>query len=120
VRRRPHQLAARFAAPAAFLLAATVAILLIRSALDAGDTAPARETGAQTETRPRGTGARQPPPPPPTQAREQEEGSFYIVQPGDTLESIATDHGTSVERLLELNSGIDPRNLRVNQRLRVR
>jgi hypothetical protein len=36
------------------------------------------------------------------------------------LETIAAAHGTSVQRLLELNPGIDPRTLTVGQQVRVR
>jgi LysM repeat protein len=41
------------------------------------------------------------------------------VQAGDTLESIAEKHGTTVEALLELNPGIDPVALNIGQRIRV-
>jgi Tfp pilus assembly protein FimV len=44
---------------------------------------------------------------------------FYIVESGDTLGSIAGQFETSVDRLLELNPAVDPRALRVGQRVRV-
>lgn len=44
---------------------------------------------------------------------------FYIVESGDTLGSIAGEFETSVDRLLELNPAVDPRSLRVGQRVRV-
>jgi LysM repeat protein len=43
----------------------------------------------------------------------------YSVRSGDTLASIAEKFGTSVDRLLELNPGIDPTALRVGQSVRV-
>jgi LysM repeat protein len=45
---------------------------------------------------------------------------FTTVESGDTLDQIALDHDTSVERLLELNPELDPRELQVGQRVRVR
>lgn len=44
-------------------------------------------------------------------------GVYWTVSPGDTLYSIAEAVGTTVERLLELNPGIDPMNLRVGQNI---
>ncbi len=44
---------------------------------------------------------------------------FYIVESGDTLGSIAGQFETSVDRLMELNPAVDPRALRVGQRVRV-
>jgi LysM repeat protein len=41
------------------------------------------------------------------------------VQAGDTLDGIAIEHGTTVQALLDLNPGIDPRELSVDQRIRV-
>jgi LysM repeat protein len=44
---------------------------------------------------------------------------FYIVESGDTLGAIAGRYETSVDRLMELNPTVDPRALRVGQRVRV-
>jgi LysM repeat protein len=103
---------ARLLAPAAFLAAATVAVLLIRAGLDSNGeptaTRPAattRPTG--TETRPTTTRAR-----PPAPARRT-----YVIQEGDTLDQVALDHDTTVERLLELNPRVDPTSLQVGQKI---
>ncbi|MGI6621417.1 MAG: LysM peptidoglycan-binding domain-containing protein [Bacillota bacterium] len=40
-------------------------------------------------------------------------GLYWVVAQGDTLFSIARTYGTTVERLLELNPGIDPSNLQI-------
>jgi LysM repeat protein len=97
---------ARTAAPVAFLLAATIAVLLVRSGLNESDgpAQPAREV-ATVETRPapRAGGAR-----------------FYRVRAGDTLDLIAVEHETTVERLLRLNKGIEPTNLQPGDRIRLR
>ena len=44
---------------------------------------------------------------------------YYLVQRGDTLSSIAARHGTTVTRLVELNSLEDRNAIRVGQRLKV-
>ena len=107
---------ARFAAPAAFLAAATVAILLVRSGLENGDpTTPAATTTVATTapgtTQPSTTG------PTTTSAAGAE---FYEIQPGDTLAVIADEHDTTVEQLLVLNPDVDPVALTVGQRIRVK
>jgi LysM repeat protein len=103
----------RLAAPAAFLLAATIAVLLVRQGLQADDgERPATEatTAQTTATQTRTTTTTRPPRP-----RQR----TYTVQSGDTLDQIALDFDTTVERLLELNPDIEPTELRPGQRLRV-
>ena len=106
---------ARFAAPAAFLAAATVAILLVRSGLENGDstTPPATTavTTAPSTTRPGTTVGTT------TNAAGAE---FYVIQAGDTLAVIADEHDTTVEQLLVLNPEVDPVALTVGQRIRVK
>ncbi|MFN2432922.1 MAG: LysM domain-containing protein [Gemmatimonadota bacterium] len=112
---------ARLAAPAAFLLAATVAILLVRSALSSNDV-PARAT---TDTPTVAEARRQPAPAPATTAAttapatSAAEGEFYVIEAGDTLESVADQYGTTVEELLVLNPDVDPVALTIGQRIRV-
>ena len=45
--------------------------------------------------------------------------SAYSVRSGDTLAGIADRFGTTVDRLMELNPGIDPQALRVGQPIRI-
>ena len=87
---------ARVAAPVAFLLAVTIAVLVVRSGLqdDAAGTRPAA-------TAPRAGAA------------------TVVVRSGDTLDAIARTSGTTVAAILRLNPGIDPEALRVGQRIRV-
>jgi LysM repeat protein len=104
----------RYAAPAAFLAAVTVAVLLIHSGLQGGGsttttaslpavttTTTARATTATTRTGT--TGAR-----------------YYTVQSGDTLGAIAAKYGTTVEQLQGLNPNVDPAALQPGQRIRVK
>jgi LysM repeat protein len=113
IRRRSR--VARFAAPAAFLLAATIAILIVRSALSNDDAgAPQGET---VRTIP----SAEPPPaatPPRTNAPAGAE--YYEIESGDTLEVVADRFDTTVERLLVLNPDVDPVALRIGDRIRVK
>ena len=107
---------ARYAAPAAFLVAATVAILLVRSGLENGDATPLPATTAATTTAPATTE-------PATTATEPGDpagAEFYEIESGDTLAVIADAHDTTVEQLLVLNPEIDPVALTVGQRIRVK
>jgi LysM repeat protein len=110
--RRAHEphWGARLLAPAAFLAAATVAVLLIRAGLDSNGeptaTRPTTTRPAQTATQPATTRSS-----PAPQRRT------YTIEEGDTLDQVALDHDTTVERLLELNPQIDPTSLQVGQRI---
>jgi LysM repeat protein len=107
---------ARYAAPAAFLAAATVAILLVRSGLDNGDAAPPSTTTAVVTTSGSGTTTRGS-----TGTTTSAAGAqFYVIQAGDTLAVIADEHDTTVEQLLVLNPDVDPVALTVGQRIRVK
>ena len=100
--------AARIAFPAAFLAGVTIAVLLVRAGL--ADETASTVTRAVTRTVGPTTGATTTAPKP----------LFTRVQAGDTLDAIALAHNTTVERLLELNPVLDPTNLQIGQRVRVR
>jgi LysM repeat protein len=109
---------ARFGAPAAFLLAATIAILLVRSATSQSDASTPPRANV-----PRTTSTAATPPPPPTTARGATvpaDAEFYEIESGDTLAVVADRFDTTVERLLVLNPDVDPVALRVGQRIRVK
>jgi LysM repeat protein len=103
--------ATRLAAPAAFLLGITVAILLVRAGLDGEAATTAAQTPGPTTTQ--ATTAE-------TRTATQPRPVFVQVESGDTLDQIALENDTTVEALLTLNEGVDPNALRVGQRLRVR
>jgi len=94
--------AARIAAPVAFLLAVTIAVLLVREALR-DEAAPAGGAGVVAVT----TGG-------PAAVR------FHRIARGETLGSIAARYGTTVDELERLNPRIDPVGLEVGVRIRVR
>jgi LysM repeat protein len=101
----------RVAAPAALLLAATVAVLLVRSAVRADDDEqPEPATVSRTATtREQATAPRQ----------RRTPRRTYTVQEGDTLDKIALEQDTSVQALLAANPGVEPTELRPGQRLRL-
>jgi LysM repeat protein len=108
-----RQAIARVAAPLAFLLLATLGVVAVRAALDSSPTTPPAATVATTTSETASTEA------PATQTSATSRARYYRVQSGDTLESIATQIGTTVDELKALNPGIDPVALRIGQRIRV-
>lgn len=98
----------RYGLPTGFLLLVTVTILLVRPVLHADPSAPALRQPAQA---PRVSSE-------PLRNRTTR-APAYSVRSGDTLGTIADRFGTTVDQLLVLNPGIDPRALRVGQSLRV-
>jgi hypothetical protein len=98
----------RYGLPTGFLMLATMAILVVRPALHDPPALPVVEKPAPT--------------PRVATSRAQTRGaraSAYSVRSGDTLGSIAERLEMTVDELLVLNPGIDPRALRVGQTLRV-
>jgi LysM repeat protein len=115
---RGHARIARYAAPAAFLAAATIAVLLVRAGLDTADPATSPVTTATTPTT---TAATTEPATTTTDTTTGPAGAeFYEIQSGDTLAVIADRYETSVEQLLVLNPELDPVALTVGQRIRVK
>jgi LysM repeat protein len=123
--RRRRELA-RYGAPAAFLAAATVAVLLIKAGLggssggDASPTVPLLPAAPTTTTVPTGKVTVTTAPRASTTATTTSAAEYYTVASGDTLGTVAANYSTSVEELLRLNPGVDPRALHVGQRIRVR
>jgi LysM repeat protein len=102
--------AARVAAPAAFLAGVTLAVLLVRAGLDGEATTTAATTSPTVIVQEPAT----------TTAARPQQRVFATVAEGDTLAEIASEHDTTIERLLDLNPALDPTNLQIGQRVRVR
>jgi LysM repeat protein len=111
----------RFGAPAAFLVAVTIAVLLVKAGLDSPksepdtDARPPTTAAATTQTSTTklvltGTAAA---------TTTAPDAQYYEVQSGDTLGAIADKYGTTVEQLLTLNPGVDPAALHPGDRIRV-
>ena len=98
----------RYGFPVLALAAVTLVVLLMRPVLHGGETAkpnPSPTTSVASEpARPRTKSA---------------QATSYSVRSGDTLASIAEKFGTTVDRLMELNPGVEPTALRVGTPIRV-
>jgi LysM repeat protein len=110
----------RFGAPAAFLVAVTIAVLLVKAGLDSSRSQPdtvatptttATATIQTTTTKLVLTGT--------AATTTAPDAQYYEVQSGDTLGAIADKYGTTVDELLALNPGVDPAALHPGDRIRV-
>ena len=126
---RRRQELTRYGAPAAFLAAVTIAVILINSGLNSGSgstttvgglspTTTRAATTATTTTKlvlttPHASTAT-------TTETTTPGAAYYVLQSGDTLGSIAEKYGTTVDDLMTLNPGIDPIALRIGQKIRVK
>jgi LysM repeat protein len=120
----------RYGAPAAFLAAVTIAVLLIRAGLNNGSSSQSsagsvptttqatttHTTATTTTTKLVLTGT------PTTTAATTTTApgaQYYVIKNGDTLGAIAARYSTTVGELLTLNPGIDPNALHPGDRIRV-
>lgn len=125
---RTRQQVTHYGAPAAFLAAVTIAVILIKAGLNGGSgstttvgalptTSTATKSTTTTKlvlTGPQGTTTT-------TVTETTAPGAeYYVVQSGDTLGSIAEKHSTTVDELMTLNPGIDPTALNIGQKIRVK
>jgi LysM repeat protein len=106
----------RFGVPAAFLLAVTIAVLLVKAGLDNSDsqstTVAGPTTTAPAATQPKTTGT-------PTATTAPSNAQYYVIEDGDTLGGIAAKYDTTVEQLLTFNPDLDPNALQPGTRIRV-
>jgi LysM repeat protein len=123
--RRRHELT-RYGAPAAFLAAVTIAVILIKAGLSGGSDSQPATVGAlptsssNSSTAPTTTKLVLTTPTAATTTVTTAAGAqYYVVQTGDTLGSVAQKYSTTVEQLLTLNPGVDPTALHIGQRIRV-
>jgi LysM repeat protein len=124
---RRRQELTRYGAPAAFLAAVTIAVLLIKAGLNGGS-GPATTVGllpttAATTTQPATTTKLVLTAPQSTATTTETTtpgAEYYAVQSGDTLGSIAQKYSTTVDGLMTLNPGINPTALHIGQRIRVK
>jgi peptidoglycan DL-endopeptidase LytF len=107
--RRSRAGLARYAAPAAFLAAVTIAVLLVRAGLDSSSPG----TTTATQGRPASTATTSTT----TRVRRRR---YYRLRQGETISDVAVRFDTTVEQLLALNPGIKPNALEVGRRIRVR
>ena len=104
----------RYVGPAAFLLAVTIAVVLIRSGMNAGSNSAGR-TGSlpsPVHRRVTTTGGR---PHKPSPARK-----FWTVQAGDTFSVISTKTGVPVATIARLNPKASSTSLHIGEKVRIK
>ena len=125
---RSRQQLTRYGAPAAFLAAVTIAVILIKAGLNGGSgstttvglpttstaTKPTTTTTKLVLTGPQGATTTT------TTETTAPGAEYHVVQSGDTLGSIAEKNSTTVDELMTLNPGIDPTAMHIGQRIRVK
>ena len=124
---RTRQQVTHYGAPAAFLAAVTIAVILIKAGLNAGSgsttTVEALPT-TSTATKPTTTKLVLTGPLAGTTTTATETttpgAEYHVVQSGDTLGSIAQKYNTIVDELITLNPGIDPTAMHIGQKIRVK
>jgi LysM repeat protein len=104
---------ARYVAPAAFLVAVTAVVLIVRSTLRSNDKPASPTTSAALVVTTKAAPATRPRPAPAPKR-------YYVIQSGDTLEAIATRFATTVDALLRLNPGVKPTTLRPGEQVRIK
>jgi hypothetical protein len=107
----------RYAAPAAFLLAATVAIVLVRSGMDAGNDAGTRTRSIPTLTRKQVATTTTTKRHTTTSTSGQ---AFWTVQAGDTFGVISTKTGVPVARIQRLNPKVTSTSLFIGEKVRIK
>jgi LysM repeat protein len=90
-----------FAVPTAFLLAVTIAVVIVHGALHRGHTSKAPTATSKP-------------------AHVVAGPKVYIVRAGDTLASIAGKTGVTTSRLLRLNPKLQPTSLFLGEKVRLR
>ena len=107
----------RYVAPAAFLLAATIAIVLIRAGLESGGSPSHATVSVPTtpRTRTATTTARTT-----TQKAKPGGAKFWTVQAGDTFGVISSKSGVPVATLQQLNPKVSSTSLFIGEKIRLR
>jgi LysM repeat protein len=102
----------RYLAPAAFLLAATIAVVLIRSGIESGGGKHGATAGAPTTGRHVVVTT--------TTTRRSPSKRFWIVRAGDTFAVISSKSGVPVATLVRLNPKVHSTSLFIGERIRLK
>jgi LysM repeat protein len=102
----------RYAAPAAFLLAVTIAVVLIRSGINSGKARPP-VTAPTVQSRPHVTTT--------TKKTKKAPGQrFWTVQAGDTFNVISSKTGVPIATIARLNPNASSTSLYIGEKIRIR
>jgi LysM repeat protein len=105
---QPHQDWRRYVAPAAFLLAVTVAVVLVRSGLE--HTSPASPTTTTTRSIPKS----------PQVSTTADKRQYWTVRAGDTFGVISAKTGVAVPRIERLNPKVTSTSLFIGEKVRIK
>jgi LysM repeat protein len=109
----------RYAAPAAFLLAVTVAVLLVRSGLHAGTGATGSTSTGTPPTTPAAVTTTTKKPPRHTTTTKSGR-RYWTVRAGDTFGVISAQSGVSVAQLTRLNPKVSSTSLFIGEKIRIK
>jgi LysM repeat protein len=98
----------RYAAPAAFLLAVTIAVVLVRSGLEHGSSNPRTTTTTRRI------------PPSPQVSTTASKREYWTVRAGDTFGVISTKTGVPVARIQSLNPKVTSTSLFIGEKVRIK
>jgi LysM domain len=104
----------RYVGPAAFLLAVTIAVVLIHSSLHRGGRGTAGDSASPPASPPATTTGRQ------ARSHRKTTPRFWTVRAGDTFGAIAGRSGVTVARLQQLNPRVSSTALYIGEKIRVR
>jgi LysM repeat protein len=107
---------ARYAAPAAFLLAVTILVVLVHSGLSGGKKSSSPSVPVSTAAATTSASTTTPATSIPTIPMKQ----FYVIQSGDTFGVVASKFNTTVEALQALNPGASSNSLTIGQKIRIK
>ncbi len=100
----------RYLAPAAFLLAATIAVVLIRSGIESGGGRHAATVGSPVPGRHVVV----------TTTVRSPKKRFWVVRAGDTFAVISSKSGVPVATLVRLNPKVHSTSLFIGERIRLK
>jgi hypothetical protein len=109
---RPRRSPARLLAPVALVVAFGAVAYVVSDSTSSDEGSGDGNASRTAEPRPREEGRQQ--------QRRRPQRTFYRVRLNDTLGLIAEQTGVPVEQLEALNPELDPQNLIVGQRIRLR
>lgn len=98
----------RYAAPAAFLLAVTIAVVLVRSGLEHRPSNPRKTTTTRRI------------PPSPQVSTTANKREYWRVRAGDTFGVISSKTGVPVKRIQKLNPRVTSTSLFIGEKVRIK
>ena len=105
----------RYVGPAAFLLAVTIAVVLIRQGMNAGSSNARRTDTVTTSTRTHAATTTPGRPRKPAAGRR-----FWTVQAGDTFNTISRKTGVAVATIARLNPKASSTSLFIGEKIRIK